>query len=122
MRPRPDEDHELLCELTEEELRLKGDQLAEAEAALTRAEEDKAAAMKAFGKRIEDARAACKRLAEEVLSRTERRPVVCRWRGETNDAGLEVWVLRREDSGRVLQTQPVTAADRQLELLQGGAN
>ena len=117
MRTRPDEGHELLCELTDEEVSVKGNQLAEAEAALTRAEEEKTAAAKVFGQRIETARGACKRLAEEVLSRTERRPVVCRWMTETNDNGTEMWLLRRTDTGRVLQTQPVTAADRQLELL-----
>ena len=122
MRARPDEDHELLCELTDEEVGVKGNQLAEAEAVYSQTEADKAAAMKAFGTRLETARGRMRQLGAEVLTRTERRAVPCRWKVETDESGSEVWVLRRQDTFKVLQYQPVTAADRQLELLQGGAN
>lgn len=109
MRNRPDEDHELLCDLTPDELHLKGEQLAEAVDAHKRTEDDKA-------------RFTMLTLKDEILSKQERRQVPCRWYVETSDSGMEMWVLRRTDTWRVLQTQPVTSADRQLELIQGGAN
>ena len=115
-RTRPPEDHELLCELTGAELRLKGDQLAEAENALDLAEQEKAAAMKIFAQRIEAARTVARRLASEILSKQERRPVSCSWKVERVDDTREAWVLRRDDTGSVVTTQAVTQADRQAEL------
>lgn len=116
-RTRPPEDHELLCELTPAELRLKGDQLAEAENALDIAEQEKAAAMKIFAQRIEAARTVARKLATEILSKQERRPVPCSWKVERyGDDAREAWVLRRDDTGGVVTTQAVTQADRQAEL------
>jgi hypothetical protein len=116
-RSRPDEDHELLCELTGQELRLKGDQLAEAENAYEIAEADKKAAMAVFAQRLEAARAVTRKLSQEILTKQERRPVSCSWKVERyGEDAREAWVLRRDDTGAVVTTQAVTQADRQQEL------
>jgi hypothetical protein len=117
-RSRPPEDHELLCELTGAELRLKGDQLAEAENAYELAEADKKAAMAVFAQRLEAARNVTRKLSQEILSKQERRQVPCNWRVEPS-FGEDMqprWVLRRDDNDKVVTTQPVTQADRQVEL------
>jgi len=116
-RSRPDEDHELLCPLTEPDLLLKGAQLAEAEHALQLAEADKKAAMAVFAQRMDAARAVIAKLTSETLSKAERRPVACRWKVERfGEPEREAWVLRRQDTGAVVTTQEVTQADRQQEL------
>jgi len=116
-RSRPSEDHELLCDLTSSELRLKGDQLAEAENAYEIAEREKKAAMTIFAQRLEAARDVARKLSGEILSKQERRAVSCSWKVERwGEDGRDAWVLRRDDTGAVVTTQPVTQADRQQEL------
>jgi hypothetical protein len=116
-RSRPDEDHELLCELGDDELRLKGDQLAEAVQAKQNAEAEQKAANAIFKQRIDAANEVGNRLKTEILSKSERRPVACRWKVEHyGDDQREAWVLRRTDTGALVTTQAVTQADRQQEL------
>lgn len=116
-RSRPPEDHELLCELGEEELTLKGKQLAESVEAKRRAEEDKKAAMVVFATRIDSANEVCMNLKTEILSKQERRATECVWNVEPwGEKDTPTWVLRRRDTRAVVTTQAVTQADRQQEL------
>lgn len=116
MLSRPDEDHELLCELTSEEIEAKGKQLAEAVEARRRAEDEKKAANAIFSKRIEDAQTSACDLKDEILSGKERRPTRCVWRTETDSKGRQMWMLRRADTGELVSSSAVTAADLQTEL------
>lgn len=116
-RSRPPEDHELLCDLTGQELRLKGDQLAEAVDSKQKAEAEQKAANAIFKSRIDAANEVGNRLKTEILSKQERRPVSCSWKVERFGEDMrDAWVLRRDDTGAVVTTQAVTQADRQQEL------
>lgn len=116
-RSRPPEDHELLCDLTSSELRLKGDQLAEAVDSKQKAEAEQKAANAIFKSRIDAANEVGNRLKTEILSKQERRAVSCSWKVERwGEDGRDAWVLRRDDTGAVVTTQAVTQADRQQEL------
>jgi len=116
-RSRPPEDHELLCDLTGAEVKLKGEQLAEAENAYEIAEQAKKAANAIFTQRPEAARNVTRKLSSEIRSKQERRPVSCSWKVERFGEDMrDAWVLRRDDTGAVVTTQAVTQADRQQEL------
>lgn len=126
MRTRPDEDHDLLCLLTTEELELKSQQLAEVVKKAEQLQADKKAAAEVFKAREEEIRKASGRLSDEILTHKERRAVICRWDVEgvgRKGSALEEWVLRRGDTHDIVQRAPVTAADRQGDLYpSGGVN
>jgi hypothetical protein len=116
-RSRPPEDHGLLCALNDDELRLKGQQLAEAESALQDVKRDKDAANAVFKTREDAAKGVVTSLTGEILSKQERRATECVWIVEPwGDKDVPTWVLRRRDTRSVVTTQAVTQADRQQEL------
>lgn len=122
MSIRPDEDRELLCELTESELLGKGDALAAAVAKHEQIEAEKAEAMGLFKTRLEAVSASIKLHKAEIQSRKEARLVLCRWRRADRadrKTGLtrKVLELVRTDTEAVVETREVTSADMQEEML-----
>lgn len=111
-KPRPDVEKQLYVSLDEEELRLKGDHLSARVKQLEDIERRKSASSKALKAEQDAASADASKLADEIKHKREVRPVACRWRMLT-----ERWELYRIDTGEVVDTAPITMADRQGELL-----
>lgn len=106
--------------LTEEEVRLKSDSLAqkvaehqtEQDAEAVRLEGSKAAA-KAAQERILGIYGEIRGLAKEVRTRTASRDVPCDWHIDLDKAKA---VLVRRDTGEVIDTRAVTDKEKQLAL------
>lgn len=111
-KPKPDEERTLYVDLDDSELRLKGDKLS----AQVKTLEDVERRKKEFGSAIkleqEKASGAASLLADEIKNKRELRPVRCRW-----TFGADRWECHRADTGEVVDTAPITMADRQQELL-----
>jgi len=119
---RPDEDHVLLCEITEEDALERGDQLAAVVASEVVLKADREKAAKTFKDREDFIKDEKLRLSEAIRTRKEDRQVLCSWFVEGVGTAMK-WVLRRTDTKRVISSEPVTAADRQSSLFpSGGTN
>lgn len=124
---RPDEDRELLCGLTEDELLAKGEALAASVAKLKQLEDEKKEAVSIMGGRIDAAKGEGLRLSQHVRSKSEPRIVRCYWvRRDRSDpktgAVRQVLVLLRADTHDLVETREITAEDMQETLDLGGAN
>lgn len=113
MRPLP-------CALTEEEIHLKGAELAraalqeaEAEVALERLKTGHKDAVSASKKGLADIRGHRQKLASEISSRSQERDVRCIWRHDL-DAGYSY--LIREDTGQAVERMRMEQKDRQLAI------
>jgi hypothetical protein len=108
---RPDEERTLFCKLTEDELLRKGDKLAACIVKLEEIEKRK----KAFNTQIkaeqEVVSASASLLSDEIEHRRELQPVTCSW-----ERGQDQWVCHRVDTGEVVDTAPITMADKQERL------
>jgi len=110
-KQRPDEERKLYVSLNDDELRLKGDKLSVRVKRLEDIDRRKKAFASAIKVEQEAASEDATQLAEEIEHRREIRPVTCRW-----ERGTEHWVCHRVDTGEVVDTAPITMADRQEEL------
>lgn len=111
-KPKPDEERKLYVKLDVPELILKGEKHARLVLDLkAHGEHQKkvAADLKATGDALS---ADIVQFATEIDQKRELRPVRCRW-----EMGTKEWVLSRVDTGEVVDTAPITMADRQQELL-----
>lgn len=111
-KPKPDEERKLYVTLDDEELRLKGDKLSAQVKALEDVERRKKEASSALKLEQEKASGSASLLADEIKHKREIRPVRCTWRMTS-----ERWECWRVDTGEVVDTAPITMADRQQELL-----
>jgi hypothetical protein len=99
-------ERELACELTDDELRMRGDAMAEAELLV----ETLKAERRAVNKKIYAAIDERNKLAHVIEAKAEVRRVVCKW---IPDYEHNVWNLIRQDKGDCAEQRPMTAADRQ---------
>lgn len=112
--PEPDsENRELLCELTQAELLNRGDAMADAELHIERLKAQRSE----VADRIKAERATRRKLAGIIDAGKEFRQVRCAWieRFENN-----CFELVRQDTGAVVDTRAMTAADRQETIDLGG--
>lgn len=110
----------LACDLTEEEIHLKGAELARtaiqeaaAEGALEGMKADHKEAVKASKVGLADIRGHRQRLAGEIASRSQERDVRCRWHADL-DGGFTYLV--REDTGRAILREKMLDEERQLAI------
>jgi hypothetical protein len=103
----------LPVQLTEDELRAKGRQQASAMIEYTALEGEKRELVAELGTRLKSKRKELDRLAVEVRTGLESRPVECElvpiW-------GSHTVVTVRRDTGEQIDTRQMTAPERQLEL------
>jgi hypothetical protein len=104
---------QLPCKLTEEERQLKSDAHAQAQADLEQLELDKASASSSFGAAIKKKKQEISKLAKEVRTREEVRPVECveRPRYDVNMVDL----IRLDTKGKV-SSRPMHPHERQSSL------
>lgn len=110
MKSRPNEDRELVCDMTAEEISQRA---REATTGLLRVEELRSQAKSAaqsYKAQIEAIGEALHIAANEVLTGMQRRMVPCEW---TADLARACWVLVRKDTGQVVTTETMTTADLQ---------
>lgn len=109
--PEPEsETRELLCKLNDTELLHRGDAMADAE---LRIEQIKLKRSE-FGDKLKAERAMRRKLAGVIDSGEERRDVRCVWIEKFEQNCFE---LVRQDTGAVIDTRAMTAADRQTDML-----
>jgi hypothetical protein len=104
------EQRELDCTLTEPEALVRGDEMAAAEVEIEGLESQR----KGLNGQIADLRERRRVLAHVIESGTEKRMVQCTW---TADYGTGMTTCVRDDTGEVLAQRPLTAGDRQTNLL-----
>lgn len=111
-------DRELKCDMTEEEQRLRGIQLAEITAECKKVEEEKKSVTKEFGDQIKALREKIESLGKDVESCTEKRRVPCHVDGELRTG--EVKIIRL-DTGEVVKTRDATAKEMKMmnKMVQG---
>lgn len=110
----------LPCDLSEEEIHLKGAELARtaiqeaaAEGTLETMKADHKEAVKAQKVGLADIRGHRQRLAGEISSRSQERDVRCRWHHDL-DGGYTYLV--REDTGRAILREKMVDEERQLAI------
>lgn len=110
----------LPCDLSEEEIHLKGAELARtaiqeaaAEGNLETMKADHKEAIKAAKVGLADIRGHRQRLAGEIASRSQERDVRCRWHHDL-DGGYTYLV--REDTGRAILREKMLDEERQLAI------
>jgi len=102
-------ERELPCKLTNDELRMRGDAMAEAEIAVDLLKDER----RAVNKKILAQTDARNRLAHVIESELEPRMVVCKWIPSFEE---NAYRLVRQDTGEVVEQRPMSAADRQGSL------
>jgi hypothetical protein len=111
---RPDEERSLYCKLDEEALLLKGVRVTERVDQLKAfhlQKEDLATQIKAVAAKEKATSLALEMLSDEIKHKRELQPVTCRW-----ERGQDQWVCHRVDTGEVVDTSPITMADKQERL------
>lgn len=108
-------ERELPCKLTDDELRMRGDAMAEAELLVDMLKAER----RAVNKKIFAATDNRNKLAHVIDDECESRIVVCKWIG---DLDQNLWTLIRQDTGECVEQRAMTAADRQGSLPYGPAN
>jgi hypothetical protein len=107
------ETHRLMCQLTDDEQRTRGIELAAATALLNDLTEQK----KSIAGKIADTTATISQLAETVKHKQEERPVVCVM---DPDYKADTMTIRRTDNGLVVAVRQLTHAERQPDLPMAG--
>lgn len=108
-------------ELTEEELRAKAQEHARLHFAMDELDECKRSHMQQFGAQMKKLKVEAGKLAYDVSMGTEEREVECVERPDYNAFLVR---LVRKDTGEVVRTRPMTAAERQTrwdDMLNGPA-
>ena len=104
-------DRELLCDMTEEQQRLRGIQLAEITAEYKSLEAEKKSVTKEYGDRLKGLREKLESLGKDVKSCTEKRRVPCNIEGEIRSGEVQI---RRLDTQEVVETRDATAKEMKL--------
>ena len=104
----------LMCQLTDPQWKMKAEQLASLDTQIIDKEDEKKEETKRMADELKLMRTQQKKLAEQVDTRTERREVTCTW---TDDFNRNVRVLRRDDTGDVVDEVALSFEDRQTDLL-----
>ncbi len=103
------EQRELMCKLTEAELLQRGETMAEAELEIAKLKEER----KGINGTIADLSATRNKLAKVIEDGEELRAVDCTW---IEDIKQNVHNLIRQDTGELVTSRAMTAADHQLGL------
>ncbi len=106
-------DKTLPVDLTIDELEVKTQELTTAMVMLNELESEKKRSQKGYTKQIEDAEAVVNELHSIVHQRKQNLPVKCYYRFEY-ERGLVETV--RTDTGEIVETRAMTAAERQQKL------
>lgn len=113
---------DLLCELTDDEVRERGQKIAALELSQARSDDEEKSRRKLWKTRYEDVQSEIRELSHEVDSRRQLREVHCviEWH---MDSKREVIV--RPDTGEIVESNPLTAKQLQSEMfpeaIDGGA-
>ena len=107
------ETRELVCPLTDEEWAAKAAKLTALDSKILESEEKKKLATKQMADTIKALRKQHRELVTEAHTRTELRKVACYWEA---DYGRNVRVLKRSDTGDIVDTQAMSFEDRQINL------
>jgi len=99
-------ERELPCKLTDDELRMRGDAMAEAELEVDKLKAERRALNKKIFARTDERN----KLAHVIDAEEEVRPVICKW---IADLDHNAWNLIRQDTGDRVEQRAMTAADRQ---------
>jgi len=97
--------------LTTGELEERGKMLAESCDRYTAIEAEKSKTAKELGEKLKECRGEMVRLATIVCCKHEQRPVMCRW---SYDYQRGQKTLIRRDTGEVVETATITAAELQV--------
>ena len=112
--PEPDiEVRELSCKLTEAELLLRGDEMADAELRIEQLKLERSGVSES----IKHQRELRRKLAGAIDAGKELRDVRCAW---IEDFVHNCYHLVRQDTGEVIDTRAMTGDDRQEALFDGG--
>ena len=103
----------LPCDMSTEEQRLRGIELAEAETALLAAELAKKAAAKEHKENVDVIQKCIYQLVKVVETGEEQRQVECRVERLFGEGVIRV---TRTDTGEIVEESEMTEADRQLEM------
>lgn len=96
--------------LTDDELKLRADQLATRVKDKNAIETEKKAANDGFKTRLTDAEDDIQKLSTTVKTKQEHRPVECSWVENLKGYTME---LRRSDTGQVVDSRPMSHDERQ---------
>ena len=109
-------DLELLCELNEEELHVRAQQLAAAIGEQDRVEGEKSDAMKDYTDQLKEIEERLRIISRAIRSRTEFRMVKCTVLFHSPSPGFKRTV--REDTGELVSEVEMTAEERQRHLFE----
>jgi hypothetical protein len=109
----------LLCDLTDEEIRLKSQEVGEAVIQQASIESAKKEANKEFGEQLATLRQRMRMLANQIRSRTEMRMVQCQIEFHVPQVGFKRTV--RLDTGEVVKEQPMTEDELNARLFEDEA-
>jgi hypothetical protein len=104
---------ELPCDLTGDEQRQRGDELARKFQNLDALEDERKSVVAEAKGKIDATESEVRKLAQIVRERREHRPVECIWRRDDQRGVME---LIRTDTSDVVLSRPMTEAERQHKL------
>lgn len=104
---------ELICQLTVDEWMQRATNLARANKQKEKLQAEASTIAKDFKDRIGGVSGQAKKLMSAVLTRAETRTIDCVWR---QDFSAKQKFLVRSDTGDVIETQTMSAADLQTEM------
>jgi hypothetical protein len=99
--------------LTEEELRIKADELAHVWLDMAKVEEEKKAVNSRYKSQLDELMQKASGLSDEVAERRAYRPVVCEWRPEY--VSQQMFCIRT-DAEEIVEKRTMTKDELQLEL------
>jgi hypothetical protein len=107
---------ELLCEMTDDELRDRGAELSAASIEYDKIEDDKKSAMKEFKEELEELRQKRRRLSFNIRRKAEVRLVNCIVEFHSPVSGTKR--ITRFDTGEYVRDEPMTAEEHQNNLFE----
>jgi hypothetical protein len=103
----------LAVELTDDELKQKGDVLSNRIEELDTVESERKAAADGFKEHIKEIHGDIASLARQIRTRKEHRTISCMW--ERDDARMTMCLIR-QDTGEIVDTRPMRDDELQAEL------
>lgn len=110
----------LLCDLIEDEVRMKAQEVGVTIAEYDRVESAKKLANKEYNEQLDGLRQRTRQLSQEITSRTEMRMVPCVVQMHTPQVGIKRIV--RLDTGELVREELMTDEERQQKFFEQGAD
>jgi hypothetical protein len=107
---------ELLCDLTEEEVRLKSQAVGEAVVEQQRLESNKRDAMKEYNEQLTEVKQRMLAMSRQIRTRTEKRMVACQVDFHIPQIGFKR--VTRLDTGELVREEPMTPEERDQRLFE----